>query len=515
LQPTRRLWENVAEKAAVHVKNALLIVASMFFSFALAEGAVRYLDGYAMFHMPLSTPSGFAPVDPKVLDQLPVGAGVRREWFFTDPPALPNRGPVPADLQRRFRVIEANAAASGKFLPEDALKTWNAVFAADPCNHRFLHYGSPELFVYDPPDGGDRPPYRYLPDVTFPSGLVTNQVGWRGRPIEIPRGDKTVRLVFVGASVTVDSPYAPFSWPEFAGHWLNTWATSKGLDVRFEVLNAAREGVISSDIAAIVRTEILPVRPDLVVYYEGGNQFRPASIVDKVPKGSPPELVQANTVRAWLQTAARYSALLARVEADVGAAKSDLSSGEWPKPDYKVVWPEGLDEADPDLSYSNLPVNLTIIQRDLDRIRGDLATVGSELALSSFMWLVKEGMVLDPIRHRYILEQLNVTNYPFRYRDLERLAKFQNRLLAKYAKVHGLPFVDIAGKAPFDPSLFLDAIHTGYAGSRAFGWIAFNELLPMVQKHLADGSWPRPWPVGVPNALPAFTPRQITFHCRQ
>jgi hypothetical protein len=64
--------------------------------------------------MPLSTPSGFAPAGPKVFEQ-PVVAGVQREWFFTDPPALPNRRPVPAELQHRFRTIEANAAASGKF----------------------------------------------------------------------------------------------------------------------------------------------------------------------------------------------------------------------------------------------------------------------------------------------------------------------------------------------------------------------------------------------------------------
>jgi hypothetical protein len=499
----------------VHVKNTLLIVASMVFSFALAEGIVRYIDGYAMFQMPLSTPSGFAPVDPKVLDQLPAVAGVQRNWFFTDPPPLPNRRPVPVEWQHRFRAIEANPDASGKFMPADAFKAWNSVFAADPCKHRLLQHGAPELFVFDPPDGAAQPPYRYLPDVTFPSGLVTNQVGWRGRPIENPRSERTVRLVFVGASATVDSPYAPFSWPEFAGHWLNMWAKSKGLPVHFEVLNAARESIKSTDIAAIVRTEVVPLRPDLVVYYEGGNQFRLASIVDTVPEGSPSRPAQAKSSNSLLQTASRYSAVLARVQTAVGAAESDLNGREWPKPDYKIVWPEGLDESDPDLSYPNLPVSLNAIQRDLDSIRADLATVGSEFALSSFMWFVKEGMVLDPIRHRYTLEQLNVTNYPFRYRDFERLAKFQNRLLAKYAKVHGLPFVDIAGKTPFDPGLFLDAVHTSYAGSRVRGWIAFNELLPVVQTHLADGSWPRPWPAGTSTTQTTYTSRRVTVDCGQ
>ena len=73
----------------------------------------------------------------------------------------------------------------------------------------------------------------------------------------------------------------------------------------------------------------------------------------------------------------------------------------------------GLDEQNPDLAYPNLPVSLNLIQRDLDPIRGDLAGIGSDFALSSFAWMVKDGLVLDPMRHRYILEQLNVSNYPF------------------------------------------------------------------------------------------------------
>ena len=164
-------------------------------------------------------------------------------------------------------------------------------------------------------------------------------------------------------------------------------------------------------------------------------------------------------------------------------------------------------------AYTSLPVSLTEIQRDLDRIRADLATIGSDFALSSFAWMVKDGLVLDPIRHRYILEQLNVSNYPYRYRDLERLVKFQNRLLAKYARVHGIGFIDIAGQLPVDPDLFLDAVHASLAGTRMRGWITFNQLIPLIEKHLADKSWPRPMPSPAP-PLPTFTPRHVTLSCK-
>ncbi len=239
----------------------------------------------------------------------------------------------------------------------------------------------------------------------------------------------------------------------------------------------------------------MPLRPDLVIYYEGGNQFRPASVVPSLankalPAPPPPAPVPA---LSWLQVAAKYSALVARIQAAVGIAGTAAADGREPaKPDYQVVWPAGLDELDPDLAYPNLPVTLNVIQRDLDQMRTDLAKVGSDFAVSSFLWMVKDGLVLDPVRHRYIYEQLNTGNYPFRYRDMERLSNFQNRFLEKYARVHGLPFIDFAKYMPLDPDLFIDAVHTNYAGLRLQAWAGFNLLLPIVEKHLADKSWPRP-----------------------
>ena len=57
--------------------------------------------------------------------------------------------------------------------------------------------------------------------------------------------------------------------------------------MRVEVLNSARESNVSTDLAAIVKTEVLPLHPDLVVYYAGGNQFRPEPIVEKCPRARP------------------------------------------------------------------------------------------------------------------------------------------------------------------------------------------------------------------------------------
>ncbi len=220
----------------------------------------------------------------------------------------------------------------------------------------------------------------------------------------------------------------------------------------------------------------------------------------------------APTGSSWLQKAARYSALVARIRAAVGLAGTKSDGGESPKPAYRLAWPAGLDEQDPDLAYPRLPVNLNTIQRDLDQMRTELAKAGSGFAVSSFLWMVKDGMVLDPVRHKYILDQLNISYFPYRYRDLERLSNFQNRFLAKYAKAHDIPFIDTARDMPLEPDLFVDAVHTNGAGIRLQAWVAFNQLLPVVATHLADGSWPRPSDPSTAT-LPTITPRKISLDC--
>jgi hypothetical protein len=207
-------------------------------------------------------------------------------------------------------------------------------------------------------------------------------------------------------------------------------------------------------------------------------------------------------------------ALVRRIQALFAARDLPGDGGEWPKDDYKLVWPAGVDERDPDIGRPDLPIKLSTIVGDLDAIRSATEQSGAELVLASFFWLVKDGMVLDPIRHRAILEYLNQSYAPFRYHDMERLAAFENRVFAKYASAHKLAFIDIARLLPFDPDLYVDAIHNTYAGERLRAWVFFQHVLPIVEGHLKSGAWPRK--VNSSDARPpTFTARPITFDCKR
>ena len=97
------------------------------------------------------------------------------------------------------------------------------------------------------------------------------------------------------------------------------------------------------------------------------------------------------------------------------------------------------------------------------------------------------------------------------------IGNFQNDdfppLFAKYARAHDLAFIDVAHLLPFDPDLFVDAIHNSYAGERLRAWVFLQGLVPVVERHLKSGAWPKNVEAAKTPA-PPFKPRPITFTCK-
>lgn len=492
--------------------NGLVSVVTVAIGVLLAEIATRVVDGLPPFDIVLPQMGGALGADTTLshLDSIPRANGVERDWFLADPPPLPNRTPPPQewiDIDKQIQRAPAfgvNSAAN-PFKAWDIFKAWNSAFAGDICKHTYLSGAPGFLFLFDPPDGQPRPLFRFLPNATAPDGLVTNAFGWRGPPASFARSPKTVRIVFIGASTTAEIHHYPYSVPEYVDAWLNRWSAARKLDLKFEVLNSGRESISTVDMVGIVRQEIAPLRPDLAVFYEGNNELDLGTVIPIPRTGT---ALPAGEVARALRRAAPYSALARRLEGLVGGE-------EWPKPDYEVKWPAGLDERDPDITRQDLPINLNRIMRNLDLMRADLASVGAELAMSSFHWLAKDGIKINAITHKPVLENLNVGYFPYRYRDLERMTAFENRVFKKYAATHGLPFVDVERYMPYDVELFTDATHNTPPGVRLRAWIVFQQLIPIIEQRLASGAWPKPVQV-MGDTHPAFTvpPRKVTFNCK-
>lgn len=477
------------------MKSVLLIFASTLLGLLLCEAGLRLFTQYGPRASTEESQAGATTPD-KPLDlegaapyiaQLPSAAGTDRRWFSENPPPLPNRSTVSPENVNRYRDYEKR----GLFGPQ-ADYVWNRRYVeAKSCapGSTFQNYPD-KIMVFDSPSGDTHPIYRFPADVTTTAGLVTNQFGLRGPPLTLAKPPRTVRIAFVGASTTVNNHNFPFSYPERVTYWLNRFAEANHFNVHFEVLNAGREGLNSEDMPAIVRYELLPLDPDLAVYYEGSNQFPAATLLVSphiLPRHDidPRDPVVQHKVPATIRAHLAMGNLLDR------ALNGFSTIGEPQKPSYRLQWPDAVDERNPEVDSPYLPLQLSTIVTNLDSIRNSMASVGGKLVLCSFEWLVKDGMPLSPTRHQFVYKQLNTVLWPLRYSDIRRLADFQNRVFQRYAAARNIPFVDVAALLPQDPNLFTDAIHMTDTGERVKAWIVFQKLAPLIRRELESGRLPR------------------------
>ena len=454
-----------------------------------AESALRLVDGYGVVPLrlerrrPASSPSDRERVEEHVRT-LPTANGVDRAWFRATPEPVAR---ITDDL------VDAQAA---KYPAQSLLSVyeWNLQsLKKQACENPELfaqRLGAFEyMFAFEPSGGETLPAFRFLRHASYPSGMITNNFGWRGPDLALNKPPRTIRLAFVGASTTVGAHGTPGSYPEFLGVWLNLWAKARGLDVRFEVINAGREGISSDSIAAIVEQEVMPLEPDMVFYYEGANQFWPGDFIewpDRQTLGRPevdPRIASAWAIERYSAAAVRVHSLFERI---FGTAL------EPKKPLLSVVWPPDLDEWSPRLDHPKLPVGLPLILSNLESMRRATASAGSELVVETFFWLVWDGLRLDPVSDAGPRAYLNKTFWPFTYAHMRRYADFQNRVFTQFARQHELPLIDFASRFPKDPSVMADAIHFTTEGTRLQAWVVLQDLIPLLEQRIQSGRLPRP-----------------------
>jgi hypothetical protein len=449
------------------------------------EAATRLLDGYRLFsrHLvstrPVVAAAPAGAVVHKYVDALPVADGVRREWFDLSPDPLP-RPPLTPEL----------ADVAARVTTAEIFKLWNTrmiqerVCSGDPFFEGFPGFA----FSFVPSDDSIRPPFRYLRSVATPYGLVTNRFGFRGHEIAPDKPARVVRLAFVGASTTVGAHGQPFSYPELVEPWLNAWAAQVAPGIRFDVINAGREGIGSPDIAAIVRDELAPLEPDLIVYHEGANQFLPRDLVASTGESIVvPRSLDANRSVPGADT----FDLMRRL--DVFVQRFGFGPGTEPrKPRHRLVWPPAVDESHPDPDSADLPLHLPQIVHDLDDIRRSASAIDATVVVSSFIWMAKDGLVVDRANHRYYYDTMNLKYWPVTYAEMRRLADFQNRVFRAYAASRNIPFIDPSASYPLDITLFADPVHVSMDGDRLRAWVIFQGLVPILRAQVESGRLPAP-----------------------
>ncbi len=495
------------------LQNTLLVLISVLLILALCEYGLRIYGDFSDGVI-LST-AGFsdAPIADRHLDAVPLPKGIDRTWFRQDPPQVARDprevSPVAAELYWRYHNRGVYASQS--------FYLWNKVFVEQHIcvknDYVFGHYGdlANNLKVFMPHDGEPFPRYRHPPNTLTASGLRTNRYGFRGPELALQKGSNIVRIAFLGASTTIASHALPFSYPEHFGHWLNLWLKANNYPLQVEVINAGREAMNSQDIAAIFEQEVLPLAPDYVIYYEGANDiYVGPDLVDSRGRftGYPRQELLPTT---WV-----HFSSIAKVINDFYRVRIVPLLTEWRRHRAELIFPDKVNEDEPDIDRRDLPSRLPIVLDKLRHISALSEKSGVRFLVSSFVWLngSEPEIVSDKTRHVEILSQVNRRFWPLSQPDIRRLVDFQNRVFQRFAALKKLDFMDIAGTFPRDPNLFVDAIHFTIEGVRLQAWVALAQFLPYFTRDLERGFVPNTQlPIIKLDAVPSTTVESYSANC--
>lgn len=498
------------------LRLVLLSVLVMSACAVAAEFGRRILDGYQLWSLGLvANPSS---VDLTWSDGRSTEALLRtvkldleadRSWFYDRPQPLQGTSPEWVDQRRR----EVDAAANYVF---------NAAALKDPGIQAYLQTNQARLkdiFTFHAPNGDPYPTYRLYPGIQTGFG-VTNEFGWRSRPIAPVKAANVIRIGVLGDSTTN-------AYPGLLEHWLNRWSADRHLGITFEVINAARPASGALDAAAIVDLEFGTVGPDYVIVYGFGNGVYGADALIKLPpgivKGQPSSAAAAGGpgnvpalaahLGAKLEPLTRWSAAATFLRHRLLGQRGGTLSPEPPKPATRMEFPPEIDESSPDPAQiarhaGGGLMGLETYLQGLDKMNAVAKARNIRLFVSTFRIMAFDGMLLgkgDPDNGGIIYSVVNEQYWwPYTYAQIRRLSSFYNRTLRAWAQAHGHETISIDEQMPWRPELYGDGLHELPTGEALHAWIALQELMPRIRADQAQQPF-------VPTAARAMRPDDDRF----
>lgn len=364
---------------------------------------------------------------------------------------------------------------------DDLMKVWNLnyikkIFSVDSLRYQkvvFDGYSDKTILAFTPFDSTEFPVYKYLQSSTLPNSKVRfNAFGFGGSDLSLLKAKNTIRIAFLGGSTTQQIGGCDFAYPDYLERWLNEWAIGKKIDFTFEVINAGRVAQRSMDFEAILKYEILPLRPDLVIYYEGRNQFW----LQNLYGFNHPYSFDDNLT----YTIFRHSLLSQLVYQRLGLSYLKIIENQ--KPSAKQFWPASVDINNPDPYNPYLPANMNQIVNDLTKIKSHLDS-NQTLILSSFAMMASDTILqsvnYSPIYNYWLREYGRIPLH-----DINNLNNYENRVFYNYAKKNNIPFLDVATELKKHPDIFTDGIHLTCEGMKLHAWIVFAQALKTIEKQL-------------------------------
>jgi len=333
-----------------------------------------------------------------------------------------------------------------KFLYAGVLLTVLLLFCEGALRVRaWVKYGSPSTGVRDPMLTYDPAAGIYTPTPGFEVKgakihIKINSLGFRGDEFTRTKPANTFRIVCLGASTTFNSEVSSnhATWP----HRLQEKLRQAYPGMNIEVINASLGGYVARDNLKNLTHRVLPLDPDLVIYYEANNEI----VSDTAELAKRQGLATGNRQPGLVTTISRFSLLFDLAYKNLAILMRSRASAqgkiERVPPDLPAHFITVLDEMRAALAQRNTPFVLSTFIVKYRRSQ-DRATqiANADVAFYYMPWMSIDGM----------LDAMDV----------------YNQAILDYAKRQNLPVVDDREAIPADAEHFTDCMHLADKGADA------------------------------------------------
>ena len=281
--------------------------------------------------------------------------------------------------------------------------------------------------------------------------IKINSLGFRGDDFERRKPPHTVRIAALGASTTFCAEVSDNhkTWP----HRLQEKLAGAYPGLKFEVINTAVGGYTAAENLRNLTHRVLPLEPDLAIYYEGNNEITKDTRQLALDRG----LIASANPQALARTISNYSLLF-----DLTYKNLTILAGR-----HKIAaTAQTIDSVPPDLP------NHFIGQ--LDEMRRTLASRDIPLVLSTFIVKFRRN---QPRATQ--LANADVEFYYMPWMSIDGMLSamdIYNLAILDYGARSGLPVLDDRDAVPPDAEHFSDAMHFLDRGAEAMADRFFRYL---------------------------------------
>jgi lysophospholipase L1-like esterase len=275
------------------------------------------------------------------------------------------------------------------------------------------------------------------PDTGARIAVNINSRGFRGREFSDQKAPGTVRVLTLGSSSTFGYYNADHeTYPYLLEERLNK-ACDRG--VRFEVINFAIPHASSANIAAMFAAEGVPLRPDVVTFYEGRND----STLNRRPEGVAAKLYSVLVHRLLLVAFVDQLVVGERVSATDALRKVDPQAADVSQVFFRNL-AAILDTA------RGAGIKLIVANQQATS-RTPVPGVGPDYATLKGVTYAQEAAEI----RRRMERNSDVSTYEYSFLIHERLMKD----LEQWSQRQGVPFVDVVGALDQDRHYMLSWVH--------------------------------------------------------